>query len=53
MSCKINSILQLLRGMKRNARSTKEVFASFHKNNVIFLWLVTPQFFYAILFRVV
>jgi hypothetical protein len=39
--------------MKRNARNTKEVFTSFHKNNVIFLWLATPQFCYAILFRAV
>ena len=39
--------------MKRNPRSTKEVFMSFHKNNVIFLWLATPQFVYAILFRAV
>jgi hypothetical protein len=43
----------VLRGMKRNARCTKEVFLSSHKNNVIFLWLVTPQFCYAILFRAV
>jgi hypothetical protein len=39
--------------MKRNSRCTKEVFTSFHKNNVIFFWLATPQFFYAILFRAV
>jgi len=39
--------------MKRNARTTKEVFMSSHKNNVILLWLATPQFFYAILFRAV
>jgi len=39
--------------MKRYSRYTKEVFTSFHENNVIFLWLATPQFFYAILFRAV
>jgi hypothetical protein len=43
----------ILRGMKRNARCTKEVFMSYHKNNVIFLWLATPKFFYVILFRAV
>ena len=42
-----------LRGMKRYSRYTKEVFTSFHKNNVNFVWLATPQFFYAILFRAV
>jgi hypothetical protein len=45
--------LKTLRSMKRNPRSTKEVFTSLHKNNVIFLWLATPQFFNAILFRAV
>jgi hypothetical protein len=39
--------------MKCNARFTKEVFTSLHKNNVKFLWLATPQFFNAILFRAV
>jgi hypothetical protein len=43
---KINRTVELvkLRGMKRNARSTKEVFTSLHKNNAILLWLATPQF---------
>jgi hypothetical protein len=45
--------LLFLRGMKRNSRCTKEVFTFFHKNNVIFLWLETPEFFYAIFFRAV
>jgi hypothetical protein len=39
--------------MKRNPRSTKEVFTSLHKNNVIFVWLATPKFVDAILFRAV
>jgi hypothetical protein len=43
----------LLRGMKHNARSTKNVIKSFHKSNAIFLWLATPQFLYTILFRAV
>jgi hypothetical protein len=33
-----------LRGMKRNARRTKEVFTSFHKNNVIFYGWRLPNF---------
>jgi hypothetical protein len=32
----LNLNIQGLRGMKRNARCTKEVILSFHKNNVIF-----------------
>jgi hypothetical protein len=53
LSIERNLNLATLRGMKRNARCNKEVFTSLHKNNVIFLWLATPQFFNAILFRAV
>jgi hypothetical protein len=42
-----------LRSLYWYAKSSKEVFKFSHKNNVNFLWPVTPQFFCAVLLRVV